>query len=376
MEQKKDKVIPFQTRRRDRRAVMIFLAAFSVLLLIVAFFAVNGGKNWDAVRRFFMYGDEELIITRSGTKSAAVLDGNIVTAGTDGITLYDRDGKAVFVAAAALDAPALQTAGASILAYDAGGGQLVLLSAQGEVLLQPEDLGDIYDADLSQGGSLAVVNAGTREKSVLRVYDSQQILCFSHYSDTRYFVRCAISPKGDVLCAVALGQQEGVFTATAVFFRTDREEPVAEIPLGSQMIYDMRFWGQDTVCLVGEKSALTVNSSGELLGSYEFDEVTDYSLEGDNFCALVLTGQGGDRIVTLDRKCRVLGENVLSPKGGSVSASGQYVAWLSDGAILMSDSRLKSRYVQRGAKNAQQVCAGAMGIAYCFDSQSMTRYLP
>lgn len=376
MEEKNPKVIPFQKQRRDRRAVVLFLCLLAVLVLALTFFAVDNGRNWDSVRRFFAFGEESLRIERGVSGIGAQLDGNLVTAGGDGVILYDADGKTVFVAMAELSAPQLQTTHKRILAYDAGGSQMLLLNEKGDVLLENGDMETIYDADLSEDGSVACLTAGTREKAVLRVYDQSQLLSYTLKSDTRYLSRCAISPRGERVCAVALGQEEGGFRSAAVVYETDQQEPVAQVDLGSQMIYDVKFWDSSTICLVGETELTVINAQGKVLGSYTYGELLDYDLGGDGFCALLVSSEKGTELVTLGKKGQVLGSMAAPEAGMEIAAKDGYVAWISGGTLTIGGPKLKtySTISVPGAEN--EICLGELGVVYLMDNRGASRYLP
>ena len=126
-------MIPFRHPGQERRRLSIFVAVLATLALVLAFFVVDGGRNWDRVHRFFSYGTEQVQISMDTAPGAlGELDGRLVTAGAEGVTLYDKDGKVSFLAAASLTSPVVQGDGGYILAYDAGGTTIVLLDGKGE----------------------------------------------------------------------------------------------------------------------------------------------------------------------------------------------------------------------------------------------------
>lgn len=96
-------MIPFRHPGQERRRLSIFVAVLATLALVLAFFVVDGGRNWDRVHRFFSYGTEQVQISMDTAPGAlGELDGRLVTAGAEGVTLYDKDGKVSFLAAASL----------------------------------------------------------------------------------------------------------------------------------------------------------------------------------------------------------------------------------------------------------------------------------
>ena len=162
------KIIPFRHPGQERRRLSVFLAVLVALALVLAFFVIDGGQNWDRVGRFFSYGTQELQIALDAPASAlGELDGQLVTAGADGVTLYDKDGKVRFL-------PVVQGRGGYILAYDAGGSTLLLLNQKGEICSNPTLAGAVYDADLTEDGYLCYVTAGSAVKSELQLLDREQ----------------------------------------------------------------------------------------------------------------------------------------------------------------------------------------------------------
>lgn len=102
-------MIPFRHPGQERRRLSIFVAVLATLALVLAFFVVDGGRNWDRVHRFFSYGTEQVQISMDTAPGAlGELDGRLVTAGAEGVTLYDKDGKVSFLAAASLTSPVVQ----------------------------------------------------------------------------------------------------------------------------------------------------------------------------------------------------------------------------------------------------------------------------
>ena len=84
------KIIPFRHPGRERRRAAVFLAALAVIVLVLAFFAVDGGRNWDGIRRFFTYGSGEMTVSLdTAPSSLAAVGSAMAIADADGVTLYD-----------------------------------------------------------------------------------------------------------------------------------------------------------------------------------------------------------------------------------------------------------------------------------------------
>ena len=137
------------------------------------------------------------------------LDGNLVVAGAEGVTLYDKQGQVSALVAASFTSPVVQTGGGCVLAYDAGGTTLLLLDRKGQMRLEADLTGTVYDADLTEDGYLSYVTQADTVKSELQVLDREQRAIFTVHAATRFFTRCAAAPGGETVCAVALGSKTG-----------------------------------------------------------------------------------------------------------------------------------------------------------------------
>ena len=262
------------------------------------------------------------------------------------------------------------------MAYDAGGTTLLLLDRKGQMRMEADLTGTVYDADLTEDGYLSYVTQADTVKSELQVLDREQRAIFTVHAATRFFTRCAAAPGGETVCAVALGEQDGAFAATAVVYRTDREEPVAEVDLGNQVIYDLRFWGKNRICALGEESLMVFNSDGKILGQYETGGLTDFDLGGDGFAVLVLPESGGQALVTVNAKGEELGRLSLPGGVADVSARGKYVAYLAGGSLTISGKKLAGWFTTQEVGTAARVQACAVGMAYLADNRAAARVLP
>lgn len=371
---KRGKVIPFRHPGQERRRVAVFFAVLAVIALILAFFAVDGGRNWDRVRRFFAYGSGTLEIPMDILPSVVEeMDGNLVVADLDGVSLYNGSGKEVFVASANLSSPVLQTTNSLIFAYDAGGKELMLLNKSGQELLKDSPAGVIFDADLAPDGSVCYVTSAERTKSQLQVYDRKQELCFTVYASSQYLTGCTVAPGADYVCAVSLGESEGTYASRGLIYSTGKSEPVAEVLLGNQLIYDINFWGDDTICALGEEELIIFNLKGQILGRYATEGMVNYSLEGDGFAALVIREGAEHHLVTVDRKGRELGRRELG-SNSQLDVRDKYVAFLTSEGLTVTGKKLDAWFSTGDSANL--ICACADGVVYLVNSQSATRLLP
>ena len=240
--------------------------------------------------------------------------------------------------------PQLQVRGDLAMAYDVGGGSLLALHRKNGEVLRLEENRAILDADLSEGGYLCISSSASGYKSVLSVYNSSQNLIYRWLSSTTYIPLCSVSADGRWLAAVGLGQSGGAFESSLLLFRTDSEDIQRSVSLGSQLIYDLMFVGDKTICAVGETSVQFLSLEGELLGSYAYEDryLKDFTDGGDGFLTLAVNMyRAGNRysLVTVDEKGRELASVYLGQEILDLSACGRYIAALtSEGLTVYTQS--------------------------------------
>ena len=111
------------------------------------------------------------------------------------------------------------------------------------------------------------------------------------------------------------------------------------------MILELRFLDPDTVCAIGEKSAISFTLEGELLGEYDYGDtyLRDYAISRDGLVVLALNPfQAGSRysLVTLDRSGAALAERYVGEEILSLSAAGDRCAILTPASLMIYDKTL------------------------------------
>ena len=319
----------------------ILLLAVVVLLVcaVVAVSVFSGGFHLDSLRRWvkYMNVDEETNGVYSfdahSSNRYASFDGGLALASVSGLSTFDESGAERFLIQQQMNLPQLQVAGDMAMVFDVGGNTLVALHKRSGEVLHLEEARPILDADLSSGGYICTSSSASGYKSVLSVYNADQDLIYRWLSSTTYIPNCAISPDGRTMAAIGLGQSDGVFESSLLFFRTDAEELQTTVSLGSDLIYDVMFLDGNTVCAVGETGVQYVSMKGELLGmcSYEDRYLKDFDAGGDGFLTLsVNMYRAGNRysLLTIDKQGQKIAELYIGQEILDLSACGRYLAVL------------------------------------------------
>lgn len=372
--QKRGKVIAFTGKRREHKRLAWFF--LGVLILGTGVWFVLSPNLRSSLRRRAAYDPETVIVLESGGRHrSAGYRAGLAVAGSSGLEIYDKSGALLSMTAASMDTPALRAVGDYALAFDVGGKALTLYRYGKGVVLDTELEGALLDADLSRQGYAAVTYQGETTKSVLQIYNKSHAVSYTVYSGTRYLAQCAVSEDGSYGAAIALGQADGLFQSCAVVYHTSREGAAAEISLGNQLIYDLAFLGDRTLCAVGETETVFFSVDGTVLGRYGYSGLSAYAASA--WGAALLTVSGGEgTLTTVDAKGRILGQLPTGVGEADLEAAGDYLSLLQGGSLTLYNKKLTALGQTQMVYDASQVALWDDGSAFLVGSQRAYRYLP
>lgn len=335
--EKKEKVRR-KTRRKKAAATAILLA-----LLLLSAFALwySGAVSLAAREAKLLLNGEPVVFSLKPGKATDGFGFGLISADSDGIRVYAADGTLRGEAAVTMAKPVICSGKRFCAVYDLGGTAFRLIDSVGASRLTLQTKGVLLDADVSVSGSCAVLEQRDDCKSVLTVYDDRQNPIYTWFSETRCFSEIAVSEHGKAFCGIALEGSE----SKAVLFRTDEELPTAELSLGNQRILALCCVDRDTLCAIGEDSTFFFRQDGELLGSYAYDGavLTEYSVRGDGFAALILNkNQARDfcRLVFLDGSGACIAERRIEDKILSIDTAKDRCAILTAERAYFYDSTM------------------------------------
>ena len=368
-----------QTLREHKRLVIWSFAA--ALVLCIAAIAVFGGRRVTGrIDRVLRYAGEQTVFSIDVHSSNSYLSfhNGLAVASPDGMQCFDSNGEQTVLAQCKMDNPVLLQNRTVALGYGVGSSGLCTVHhAKGEQLNLTVP-GTIIDADLSDEGYICCASNQPGYKTVLNVYDDAGNQIYTWLSSTQFFGQCAVSGDGKSMCAVALGIDGGSYTSTAVSFATDEEEPVAQCPLGGDLIYDLRYTGKRSLCAVGETALYFFDTGDEQASSYSYEsgELLAFDLGADSFIAIVRNmNQAGARyrITTVSHDGSELASLSFDEPIQDISANGSYLAVLTAKGLTVYDSRLRECLSEDNIGYATRVCVQRDGAALLIDGSSARR---
>lgn len=311
----------------------------------------------------------------------ANFEDGLAVASVGGLSTYSEDGNVIFVSQSQLSLPQIKAAGKMVMAHDVGGNALLAVHKNSGEVLRVNTEKAILDADLSSDGDICYLSSEGGYKSVLTVYNEKQELVYRWLSTSTYMPVCAISPKGNEMAAIGLDQKDGNFASTLNLFRTDTDQIVHTVQLGSDLIYDLMYLDGDTICAVGESAVTYLNAQGEVQQTYSYDGkyLKDYDDGGNGFLALSLnTYRAGNRysLVVMDETMEepvsvYVGQEILD-----LSAAGKYIAVLTSKGLTVYDRNLAVCSQTQNIGAATSVLARPDGTALLLGGGSGHLYVP
>lgn len=375
------------------RWVLLILSVLLVLFL-AALLIFPQAMGRDKLIRYFRYiglRDKENyghISFESGAGSVyADFDDGLLVGNENGLTLYSLDGEQKDFIQCSQPAPILRTGGDVSLLFSPGSSYAASIGSGGVTLLDEALSGAFIDASVSTDGCLAYLTAESGCKAVATVRNPKMEPVFRFSSKTRYLNACAVSEKGEYLAVASLEETESIYRSGVTILRTDedvadleREENSAvRLELGNRVVYELRFLDRTHLLAVTQDELIFLNTEGEILNELALWEgqLVDYNFSEDGWMLLALNENGGSsRILTLDGAGKILGEQSLTDRVRSVSASGGCAAVLTDQALSTYDRKLNPMDQSLDTLSATCVIARADGTALLVGSGGTKLFIP
>lgn len=397
MEEHKQEQQPEQSQEQRQpllRRVGSFLLT-AVLVLGSVFLVANWQKlDFDYIRRAISYrslqrnenGQVESFSYGSGLNSSFLQIGeDLLVVSSGGIQLYSPSGSRYVNESCTLTQPILKSGGGLGLVYDAGGSSLYVLKDRAvEHTMTLEKGSSILSASLSAQGQLTVVTQSSGVKGIVTVYDSSFAPKFGVDLSSSFITDAVLSPDGNTLALATAGVKEGLFHSQILFYHLNHsaEDSTADATcdLGNETVLQLN-WETNPLRVVGETSYSLVDTSGELVGQYDYAGryLKAASTDGSGFGVLLLgkyrAGTTAE-LVSVNDKGQEKAVLPIQEQVLGLSAGGRYVSLLTAGKLDIYDSDLSAYHTATELRGARKVLQRADGSVTLISSDNARLYLP
>lgn len=370
------------------RSVLSVLLVLVIVLSVVLVASYRDGTGFDVLRRYLNYGKAEdvggealYVYDASAENRFALLEDYLVVLSATKLRVLDASGGEVWSKGVRMDAPALETGGDYVVAYDVGGTELYVLDSLGELFsIEADEEEPILSARLNENGWLAVTAEKKGYKCGVQVYNDKMEHVFDFNSSQRFLSDAYITDDNKTLAAVALGQENSVFVSNVLLYDLKETEPYANYNVYDGLLLALGQQGEQLTA-VTDTSLSFSDTKGEAQAVYAYSEeyLRDYDLHGEDFSVLLLNryrsgsvgrlvtvGLDGTEIASLDVNTEVL----------SVSASGRYLAVLYADQLVIYNRELQVYASLRGTEYAREALMRPDGSALLISAESAELFLP
>ena len=215
------------------------------------------------------------------------LNGNLVVADQNTVTLYNPAGISVYSIPFDGQNPQLEADGKYLLVHDLGG-KAFFLGNTITRLVSGVASGSVFAADVSESGAFALAVASTTTQYEVEVYNSS----FSHsatYGVNDCVVDISVSDDGGKIAILAFAGSGDVPDSVLRIGETGKEEYLAVETYPGEFPVSVDF-KDDTILILTDRALYLYRENGELLLSRSFDgsKLSAYSI-GDSHLAVCLT---------------------------------------------------------------------------------------
>lgn len=198
---------------------------------------------------------------------------------------------------------------------------------------------------------------------------------------SRFLMDGVVTGDGKSLAALAVGETDGSFESSLLFYRLDNgEEPYATCSLGGSVILSLDS-DASGLWAMGENGLSVFSQEGTLSGQYDYGGryLKNASLNGEGFAVLLLgkyRAGNTSELVTVDGSGAEYGSLSLSDQVLSLSVSGKYVAVLTADRLDIYTKDLTLYDTLEGTQGARTVVMRSDGTAFLIGSETARLYLP
>lgn len=277
--------------------------------------------------------------------------------------------------------PVLSASRTTAVAYDAGNQSLFVFRGGAESFrLSLTGSNNLLSARVNDSGWLAVTAQQSGFKGAVTVYNSHGREVITIGLSSVFAVDAAVSPNGQSVAVVTMGQEQGDFFSRLLLYPLDQTEPSLQVDLGALTVLDLDY-EEGLLWVLGEDRLLTVPTDGTETHTYFLtpNHLKGCSLEGDGF-ALLLEGPyrsgGAAQAVIVDGSAQTVRSIPLAGQVLDYSAAGEYFALLSGSRLTIYGQEADPYAVLDNPQAARHVDLAPNGSALLANAQQAWLYIP
>lgn len=333
-----------EKRRRQRRLRRLIVAGLLAVLTVVLILNRDALKNLELDQVMDSGLSEEvenrgfpISLPSANTYQMQQVGGCLALLTDSRLYFYSAAGKLLSSFQHGIASPCIAIGGDNAAVYHQNSTQLELFSPKNNKTTVLKTDSAILSAVLSQRGQVCVIQSAQRHMSELVVYSNSGEELFRWSSQNIMVDACFIGE--DRIAAICLSSNGGVMTSTVYFYSLHEESPYATLTYSENLLLSLDAKSDGTLVAVGDQGALSFNSQGEQISSWEYsEEGLSYFDNTKDMVILVLgdyTKYKTNQILFLDQKLELLKSYTTQNRVADLAAGSGKSAVLFEGSLLL-----------------------------------------
>lgn len=343
-----------EKRRRQRRLRRLIVAGILVVLAAVLIWNRDALLNLeiDQVMDSGLSDEVEnkgfpISLPSANTYQMEPIGNHLALLTDSRLYFYNGGGKLLSSFQHGITSPSIAIGGDKVVIYEPNSTQLEIFSPNSSKSTVLKTDSSILSVTLSDEGKICVIQSAQRYVSELVVYDGAGEELFRWSSQNIMVDACFIGE--DRIAAICLSTTGGAVTSTVYFYSLHEKEPYSTLSYSENMLLSLDIKSDGSLVAIGDQGALSFNSQGEQIGSWEYSEegLSYFDNTGD-VVILVLgdyTKYKTNQILFLNQKLELLKGSTTQSRVADLAATNEKGAVLFEGNLLL---------YQKGEENLHQ----------------------
>ena len=243
------------------------------------------------------HGEDVVEFEKTEKFALADFDGNAVISRNNTIFCVNDNMNVLWTVEQTNPMPVVKTCEDYALTYSFDVPDVMLIKdGKGKVLTT--DGNYVVAASVNENGYCALITREKGYKAQVLVYSPDGDVVFKWHSADNYVVDAKVSPDNKCLAVATADFSTDIASGGLMFFNFAQEKPFAGSILENNMIMELKYFGRDSLLVVGDIGTAVFSGSGEKKHEYLYGgkKLTNYDIGTEDNLVLSLTE--GDSVLT------------------------------------------------------------------------------
>ena len=359
-------------KKKRNRNILRICTVIILLALVVTVFINRDNLTPEAISNWLSNslsadGEDEgfpVSLPSGETVSLVSAGSNVVMTNQTNLYFYSQRGKLLRNVQHSCKSVQSKVGGSNVLVYSVGD-KKVRVETASKTAVEMESDNPVTMGEIAKNGRFVIATESDVYTSEMIVYDKNANAIFKWTPSGAVISSVGISSDGHYAAAATLYTQGGKIISGIHLFSTGKNEPLVSYSIEDEIVLSLSC-SSDSVQIITDRRAVTINKSGEEKGKYSFDEKKVIDIEKSaNDTAIVfrdVNDPGKSVLVVINEKSDLLCQSQVDGAVIYAAATNSKVYLLTDEKILSYDSSSAKKTGECDIEHdALRLCATSAG---------------